>query len=159
MTEWNRSIQGSFFMGHHSVPNFMRLSIISEKKKNSHCTISNNFDLSISTVHNTIKRLKDSGKITLCKGQGWKLLLNDCDLWALRQHCMWNHHADEYTHLNTVCCNLRQSASKSAIRNAKRRLCINSVQKCWNVKISLTWRHILNQLNSFFFQIYLPCWQ
>lgn len=48
--------------------------------------------------HNIVKRFRGSGEISVRKGQ-WKPLLNVCDLWALRLHCMRNHHV---TMLNIV---------------------------------------------------------
>jgi len=41
---------------------------------------------------------KDSGDVLVCKGYGQKLLLDGCNLQALRQHSMRNHHChpDQY---------------------------------------------------------------
>lgn len=40
-----------------------------------------------------MKRFWESGEIKVYKGQGWKPLLDACDLQSLRRHCMKNCHA------------------------------------------------------------------
>lgn len=45
-------------------------------------------NISLCTVHNTIKWLWESGEISLHKGQGLKSILDACDLQALRQYCI-----------------------------------------------------------------------
>src|SRR4029434_5632078 len=50
-------------------------------------------DISPSTVHNIIKRFKESGGISVHKGQGPKPKLNNRDLRSLRQHCIKNRHS------------------------------------------------------------------
>ncbi len=50
-------------------------------------------DISPSTVHNIIKRFKESGGISVCKGQGRKPKLNNRDLRSLRRHCIKNRHS------------------------------------------------------------------
>ena len=68
--------------------------IVSQFKDNvSQCKITKNLGLSPSTVHNIVKRFKESGKILVRKGPGWKPLLNACDHRALRWYCLRNHHA------------------------------------------------------------------
>ncbi len=47
-------------------------------------------DISPSTVHNIIKRFKESGGISVRKGQGRKPKLNNRDLRSLRRHCIKN---------------------------------------------------------------------
>ncbi len=42
--------------------------------------IGRDLDISPSTVHNIIKRFKESGGISVCKGQGRKPKLNNRDL-------------------------------------------------------------------------------
>ena len=44
------------------------------------------------TVHNIVKRFRESGEISVSKGQGWKPLLNARDHRALR-YCLRNCHA------------------------------------------------------------------
>ena len=50
-------------------------------------------DISPSTVHNIIKRFKESGGISVRKGQGPKPKLNNRDLRSLRRHCIKNRHS------------------------------------------------------------------
>ncbi len=44
--------------------------------------------ISASTVHNIIKIFKETGEISVCKGQGRRLLLDAHGLRALRRHCI-----------------------------------------------------------------------
>ncbi|KAI4898619.1 hypothetical protein NFI96_006397 [Prochilodus magdalenae] len=55
--------------------------------------IAKTFKLSSSTVHNIIKRFRESGTIAVRKGQGRKTLLDACDLQALKRHCTSNRNA------------------------------------------------------------------
>ncbi len=55
--------------------------------------IGRDLDISPSTVHNIIKRFKESGGISVRKGQGRKPKLNNCDLRSLRRHCIKNRHS------------------------------------------------------------------
>ncbi|KAK3552892.1 hypothetical protein QTP86_026483 [Hemibagrus guttatus] len=50
--------------------------------------IAKSLKLSSSTVHNIIQRFRESGTISVSKGQGRKTVLDACDLRALRQHCI-----------------------------------------------------------------------
>ena len=61
-------------------------NIISQSK------IARNLGISTSTVHNIIKRFRESGEITARKRHGRKPRLNDCDLRSLRRHCLKNRH-------------------------------------------------------------------
>ncbi len=47
--------------------------------------------ISQSTVHN-IKRFRETGYISVCKGQGWRPLLEGHGLRALRRHCITHPH-------------------------------------------------------------------
>ena len=49
--------------------------------------------ISPSTVHNIVKRFRESGEISEHKGQGQKPLLNARDHRALRRYCLRNRHA------------------------------------------------------------------
>ncbi|KAI4877129.1 hypothetical protein NFI96_026484, partial [Prochilodus magdalenae] len=51
------------------------------------------FKLLSSTVHNIIKRFRESGTIAVRKGQGRKTLLDARDLRALKRHCTSNRNA------------------------------------------------------------------
>ncbi len=50
--------------------------------------IGRDLDISPSTLHNIIKRFKESGGISVRKGQGRKPKLNNRDLRSLRRHCI-----------------------------------------------------------------------
>src|SRR4029434_3881141 len=55
--------------------------------------IGRDLDILPSTVHNIIKRFKESGGISVRKGQGRKPNLNNIDLRFLRRHCIKNRHS------------------------------------------------------------------
>ncbi len=55
--------------------------------------IGRDLDISPSTVHNIIKIFKESGGISVRKGQGRKPKLNNRDLRSLRRHCIKNRHS------------------------------------------------------------------
>ncbi len=57
-------------------------------KKNSQIKIAKSLKLSSSTVHNIIQRFRESGTISVRKGQGRKTILYARDLRALRRHCI-----------------------------------------------------------------------
>uniref|UniRef100_A0A8C1G2M4 Transposase n=1 Tax=Cyprinus carpio TaxID=7962 RepID=A0A8C1G2M4_CYPCA len=61
---------------------------ISESLRVSQRKIAKSLKLSSSTVHNIIQRLRESGTISVCKGQGRKTILDARDLRALRWHCI-----------------------------------------------------------------------
>ena len=68
--------------------------IVSQFKDNvSRRKIARNLGLSPSTVHNLVKRFRESGEFSVHKGQGRKPLLNAWDHRALRRYCLRNHHA------------------------------------------------------------------
>ena len=72
----------------------MREQIIEMFKNNvSQRKIGRDLDILPSTVHNIIKRFKESGGISVRKGQGRKPKLNNRDLRSLRQHCIKNRHS------------------------------------------------------------------
>ncbi len=48
--------------------------------------------ISSSTVHNIIKRFRETGEICVRKGQGQRPLLDARGLWALRRHCITHRH-------------------------------------------------------------------
>ncbi len=110
----------------------------------SQCKIAKNWGISPTTIHNIVKRFRESREISVCVGQGRKPKLNVHDLWAFRWLCIRNRHAamlnittwpQEYfgkpLSLNTVCrcinkCNLNLCYSR-------RKLYINSMQWCHRV--------------------------
>ncbi len=48
--------------------------------------------MSSSTVHNIIKRFRETRENSVCKGQGRRPLLDACGLRALRRHCITHRH-------------------------------------------------------------------
>ena len=79
---------------HYFVLNLNCQIIVSQFKDNvSQHKIANNLDLSPSTVHNILKRFRESGEISVRKGQGRKPLLNAHDHQAPRRYCLRNYHA------------------------------------------------------------------
>ena len=71
----------------------LREKIVEQFKNNvPQRTSARNLGISSSTVHNIIKRFRESGEITACKRQGRKPTLNARDLRSLRRHCIKNRH-------------------------------------------------------------------
>ena len=122
--------------------------IVSQFKDNvSQGKIANNWGLSPTTVHNIVKRFRESGEKLVHKGQGWKPLLNARDHRALRRYCLRNRHATmmdiatwarecfgKSLPLNTVCCWIKKLNFK--LYYAKRKaftsfLCLKSSEMDW----------------------------
>ncbi len=72
---------------------FHEISVKQIKNNISQCKITKNLGLSTTTIHNIVKRFRESREISVCVGQGRKPQVNVHDLWALRWHCIRNHHA------------------------------------------------------------------
>ncbi|KAK3515427.1 hypothetical protein QTP70_019918, partial [Hemibagrus guttatus] len=71
------------------IPPMLRRKIVDQYQKGvSQRKIAKSLKLSSSTVHNIIQRFRESGTISVCKGQGRKTILDACDLRALRWHCI-----------------------------------------------------------------------
>ncbi len=71
----------------------LREQIVQQFKNNvSQRAIARNLGISSSTVHNIIKRFRESGEIAARKHQGRKPTLNARDLRSLRRHCIKNRH-------------------------------------------------------------------
>ncbi|XP_041641385.1 uncharacterized protein LOC121508528 [Cheilinus undulatus] len=71
----------------------LRLKIVQQFQNNvPQREIAKNLGMSASTVHNIIKRFRESGGITVRKGQGRKPILDVRELRALKQHCIQNRH-------------------------------------------------------------------
>ncbi len=92
------------------------------------------------TVHNIIKRFRETGEISVRKGQGRKPLLDACGLRALRQHFITHRRdcvtditkwAQEYFQkpllVNTICRAICKCQLK--LYHAKRKPYVNMVQK------------------------------
>ncbi|KAI2658157.1 Transposable element Tc1 transposase [Labeo rohita] len=91
-------------------------------------------------LHNIIKRFKESGGISVCKGQGRKPKLNNSDLRSLRRHCIKNRHssirgittwAQDYFGKPLSSTTIRSYIHKCQFKLycAKRKPYVNSVQK------------------------------
>ncbi|KAK3567028.1 hypothetical protein QTP86_008979 [Hemibagrus guttatus] len=71
------------------IPPMLRQKIVEQYQKGvSQRKIAKSLKLSSSTVHNIIQRFRESGTISVRKGQGRKTILDARDLWALRRHCI-----------------------------------------------------------------------
>uniref|UniRef100_A0A9J7YZN5 Tc1-like transposase DDE domain-containing protein n=1 Tax=Cyprinus carpio carpio TaxID=630221 RepID=A0A9J7YZN5_CYPCA len=71
------------------IPPMLRRKIVAQYQKGvSQRKIAKSLKLSSSTVHNIIQRFRESGTISVRKGQGRKTILDARDLQALRQHCI-----------------------------------------------------------------------
>ncbi len=102
--------------------------------------IGRDLDILHSTVHNIIKRFKESGGISVRKGQGRKPKLNNRDLRSLRRHCIKNRHssisdittwAQDYFGKPLSSTTIRSYIHKCQLKLycAKRKPYVNSVQK------------------------------
>ncbi len=71
------------------IPSMLRWKIVEQYQKGvSQRKIAKSLKLSSSTVHNIIQRFRESGTISVRKGQGRKTILDARDLRALRRHCI-----------------------------------------------------------------------
>ncbi len=71
------------------IPPMLRRKIVEQYQKGvSQRKIAKSLKLSSSTVHNIIQRFRESGTISVRKGQGRKTILDARDLRALRRHCI-----------------------------------------------------------------------
>ncbi|KAK3523814.1 hypothetical protein QTP70_010175 [Hemibagrus guttatus] len=71
------------------IPPMLRPKIVEQYQKGvSQRKIAKSLKLSSSTVHNIIQRFRESGTISVRKGQGRKTILDARDLRALRRHCI-----------------------------------------------------------------------
>ncbi len=96
--------------------------------------------ISSSTVHNIIKRFRETGEISVCKGQGRRPLLDARGLWALRRHCITHRHdsviditkwAQEYFQKPLSVNTIRRANCRCQLKlyHAKRKRYVNMVQK------------------------------
>ncbi len=119
-----------------------RGSPICERVRNTLKTMFLNVKLKISssTAHNIIKRFRETGEISVRKGQGRRPLLDARGLRALRRHCITHRHdsviditkwAQEYFQkplsVNTICRAICRCQLK--LYHAKRKPYVNMVQK------------------------------
>ncbi len=96
--------------------------------------------ISSSTVHNIIKRFRETGEISVRKGQGRRPLLDAHGLQALRRHCITHRHdsfiditkwAQEYFQKPLSVNTIRRSICRCQLKlyHAKRKPYVNMVQK------------------------------
>src|SRR4029434_3569782 len=142
--------------------------------------IGRDLDISPSTVHNTIKRFKESGGIPVHRGQGCKPKLNNRYLRSLRRHCIKNRHssisdiptwAQDYFGKPLSSTTTRSYIHKWQLQlySAKRKPYVNRVQNCrrlfwarrhlgWTIT---QWKHVLwsdeSVFQVFFWKKWTPC--
>src|SRR4029434_4110703 len=128
----------------------MRVQIIEMFKNNvSQRKIGRDLDILPSTVHNIIKRFKESGGISVRKGQGRKPKLNNLDLRSLRRDCIKNRRssisdittwAQDYFGKPLSSTTIRSYVHKWQLKRKKRKPYVNRVQqrrhRLW------AWRHL-----------------
>ena len=119
----------------------LREQIVEQFKNNvSQSTIARNLGISTSTVHNIVKRFRESGEITARKRHGRKPTLNACDLRSLRRHCIKNRHQSVKDITAWAQEHFRKPLSVNTVRRyickcrlkiyyAKRKPFINNIQK------------------------------
>ncbi len=136
------------------IPPMLRWKIVEQYQKGvSQRKIAKSLKLSSSTVHNIIQRFRESGTISVCKGQGRKTILDARDLRALRRHCITYRNvtvmeittwAQEYFQktlsVNTIHRAIRRCRLK--LYRSKKKPYLNMIQKrrhfLW-VKAHLNW--------------------
>ncbi len=102
--------------------------------------IANALQISSSAVHNIIKRFRETGEITLRKGQGWRPLLDARGLRALRRNCITHRHdsliditkwAQEYFQKPLSVNTIRRAICRRQLKlyHAIRKPYVNMVQK------------------------------
>ncbi len=109
--------------------------------------------ISSSTVHNIIKRFRETGEISVREGRGWITLLDARGLRALRRHCITHRHdsviditkwAQEYFQKPLSVNTIRRAICRCQLNlyHAKRKPYVNMVQKRHRVlwaKAHLKW--------------------
>uniref|UniRef100_A0A9J7WXH6 Paired domain-containing protein n=1 Tax=Cyprinus carpio carpio TaxID=630221 RepID=A0A9J7WXH6_CYPCA len=119
------------------IPPILQRKIVEQYQKGvSQRKNAKSLKLSSSTVHNIIQRFRDSGTISVRKGQGRKTILDARDLRALRRHCITYRNAtvmeittwaQEYFQktlsVNTIRCRLK-------LYRSKKKPYLNMIQKC-----------------------------
>ncbi len=88
LSEWQCLSEAKMGRG-SPIPPMLRRKIVEQYQKGvSQRKIAKSLKLSSSTVHNIIQRFRESGTISVRKGQGRKTILDARDLRALRRHCI-----------------------------------------------------------------------
>ncbi len=88
LSEWQCLSEVKMGRGSPTPPMLRRKIVEQYQKGVSQRKIAKSLKLSSSTVHNIIQRFRESGTISVCKGQGRKTILDARDLRALRWHCI-----------------------------------------------------------------------
>ncbi|KAK3540850.1 hypothetical protein QTP86_002352 [Hemibagrus guttatus] len=117
------------------IPPMLRRKIVEQYQKGvSQRKIAKSLKLSSSTVHNVIQRFRESGTISVRKGQGRKTILDAHDLRALRRHCItyrnatWaQEHFQETLSVNTIHRAIRRCRLK--LYRSKKKPYLNMIQK------------------------------
>ncbi len=120
------------------------------------CQIAKALQISSSTVHNIIKRFRETGEMSVRKGQGRIPLLDARGLRALRRHCIPHRHdsviditkwAQEYFQKPLSVNTIRRAICRCQLKlyHAKRKPYVNMVQKrhrvlSWTVS---KWKSVL----------------
>ncbi len=102
--------------------------------------ITKTLQISSSTEHNIIKRFRVIGEISVCKGPGWRPLLDARGLQALRRHCITHLHdsviditkwAQEYFQKPLSVNTIHRAICRCQLKlyRAKRKPYVNMVQK------------------------------
>ncbi len=88
LSEWQCLSEVKMGRGSPILPMLRRKIVEQYQKGVSQRKIAKCLKLSSSTVHNIIQRFRESGTISVRKGQGRKTILDARDLRALRRHCI-----------------------------------------------------------------------
>ncbi len=118
--------------------------------------------ISSSTVHNIIKRFRETGEISVRKGQGRRPLLDARGLRALRRHCITHQHdsaiditkwAQEYFQKPLSVNTIRRAICRCQLKlyHAKRKPYVNMVQKRRRVLWAKTHLNGLFQIGKVFY--------
>ncbi|KAK3532199.1 hypothetical protein QTP86_009476 [Hemibagrus guttatus] len=124
------------------IPPMLQRKIVEQYQKGvSQRKIAKSLKLSSSTVHNIIQRFRESGTISVHKGQGRKTILDARDLRALRRHCITYGNAtvmeittwaQEYLQ-KTLSVNIIHRAIRRCrlkLYRSKKKPYLNMIQKC-----------------------------
>ncbi len=123
----------------------VRKKIVEYFKNNvPQCQIAKALQISSSTVHNIIKRFRETGEISLRMGQGRRPLLDAHGLRAFRRHCITHRHdsviditkwAQEYFQKPLSVNTIHRAICRCQLKlyHAKRKPCVNMVRKCCRV--------------------------
>ncbi|KAK3567031.1 hypothetical protein QTP86_008975 [Hemibagrus guttatus] len=124
------------------IPPMLRQKIVEQYQKGvSQRKIAKSLKLSLSTVHNIIQRFRESGTISVCKGQGRKTILDARDLRALRRHCITYRNAtvmeittwaQEYFQKTLSVNTIHRAIHRCRLKlyRSKKKPYLNMIQKC-----------------------------